>query len=247
MHKKADLAALGYRAARTCTCWRRPFRGAVGDRIVWIGDPAYHRADLAALASPQRMAARRALISMTSTRTAERFVLDEAGTSHFVAVDEQGNVVSLTSTVNNMFGSKLVTKGGFVLNDRARRLHHHGDREALASTRAARPNAPQGGARPTSSMTPTVVLKDGEPVFAAGGSGRLRITTATTQVLLARLVFDRAAARRWPIRGSIRRRRAGCSSIRRRRRPCWPIWRRAARSWRARSRTSARCRRCRSG
>jgi gamma-glutamyltranspeptidase/glutathione hydrolase len=43
-------------------------------------------------------------------------------------------------------------------------------------------------------MTPTIVLRDGEPVFAAGGSGGLRIATATTQVLLARLVFDRDPA-----------------------------------------------------
>ncbi|MFT3766341.1 MAG: gamma-glutamyltransferase [Minicystis sp.] len=191
MHKKADLAALGYGSGAYLHLLAETFRGTVGDRMVWIGDPAYVRADLDALAGAKRMAARRALISMTSTRIAERFVLDEAGTSHFVVVDDQGNVVSLTSTVNHMFGSKLVTKGGFVLNDELDEFTSMALEKRFGIRPGRGPNSPRGGARPASSMTPTVVLKDGEPVFAAGGLGGLPITTATTQVLLARLVFDR--------------------------------------------------------
>jgi gamma-glutamyltranspeptidase/glutathione hydrolase len=191
MHKKADLAALGYGSGAYLHLLAETFRGAVGDRMVWIGDPAFHRADLAALASPRRMAARRATISLTATRTAERFVLDEQGTSHFVAVDDQGNVVSLTSTVNNMFGSRLVTRGGFVLNDQLDDFTTAALEKRFGIRPGSGPNSPRGGARSASSMTPTVVLRDGEPVFAAGGSGGLRIPTATTQVLLARLVFDR--------------------------------------------------------
>ncbi|APR83295.1 Gamma-glutamyltranspeptidase [Minicystis rosea] len=194
MHKKADLAALGYGSGAYLHLLAETFRGAVGDRMVWIGDPAFNRADLAALAGPQRMAARRARISLTETRIAERFVLDEAGTSHFVAVDDQGNVVSLTSTVNNMFGSRLVTKGGFVLNDQLDDFTSMALEKRFGIRPGRGPNSPRGGARPASSMTPTLVLKDGEPIFAAGGSGGLRIATATTQVLLARLVFDRNAA-----------------------------------------------------
>ncbi|HMY17008.1 MAG TPA: gamma-glutamyltransferase, partial [Polyangium sp.] len=98
-----------------------------------------------------------------------------------------GNVASITSTVNNLFGSRLVAEGGFVLNDelddftdeRIYKLYgvHDG------------PNRPRGGARPVSSMTPTIVFKDGKPVLALGGSGGTRIATGTTQVLLAHLAF----------------------------------------------------------
>lgn len=194
MHSKADLAKLGYGSGAYLHLLAETFRGAVADRVKWIGDPAFHRADVAALSSAPRMAARRARISLEATRTAERFVLDEAGTSHLVAVDDEGNVVALTSTVNNMFGSKLVTAGGFVLNDTLDDFTTTALERRFGLGPGRGPNAPHGGARPASSMTPTLVLRDGAPVFALGGSGGLRIVTGTTQVLLARLVFDRAPA-----------------------------------------------------
>lgn len=194
MHTKADLTQLGYGSGAYLHLLAETFRGATADRMVWIGDPAFHRADVAALAAPARMAARRARISLTATRPAERFVLDEQGTSHLVVVDDQGNVVSLTTTVNSMFGSRLVTAGGFVLNDELSDFTSMRIEKRFGMKPLRGPNAPAGGARPASSMTPTVVLKDGAPVFAAGGSGGLRITTATTQVLLAQLAFGRVPA-----------------------------------------------------
>src|SRR5262249_35256635 len=106
-------------------------------------------------------------------------------------VDDQGNVVSLTSNVGDMFGSKLVTRGGFVLNDELDDFTIASLEKRFGLRPGHGPNTPRGGARPASSMTPTVVLKDGAPIFAAGGSGGLRIVTGTTQVLLAQLVFDR--------------------------------------------------------
>ena len=194
MHRKADLAALGYGSGAYLHLLAETFRGAVADRVKWIGDPAFYKADVEALASAPRMAARRARISLDATRIAEQFVLDEAGTSHLVAVDDEGNVVALTSTVNNMFGSKLVTAGGFVLNDGLDDFTTPALERRFGLGPGRGPNAPHGGARSASSMTPTLVLRDGAPIFALGGSGGLRIVTGTTQVLLARLVFDRAPA-----------------------------------------------------
>src|SRR5690606_5962050 len=55
------------------------------------------------------------------------------------------------------------------------------------------PNRPRPGARPISSMTPTIVLRDGEPVLATGGSGGMRIAGNVTQAVLYRLVFDKSA------------------------------------------------------
>jgi gamma-glutamyltranspeptidase/glutathione hydrolase len=140
------------------------------------------------------MAARRAKIALESTTPAERFHLDEHGTSHLVVVDEQGNVVALTSTVNNMFGARLVTAGGFVLNDQLDDFTTMALEKRFGIPPGRGPNSPRSGARPASSMTPTIVLKEGTPVFSAGGSGGMRIPTATTQVLLAWLVFGRDPA-----------------------------------------------------
>jgi gamma-glutamyltranspeptidase/glutathione hydrolase len=166
----------------------------VSDRVRAVGDPAFVKVDADALASSARMKARRARISLTETTPATQFSLDEHGTSHLVTIDEQGDVVSITSTVNDMFGCKLVTKGGFVLNDELDDFSSWAVEKRFGIRPGSGPNSPRGGARPASSMTPTIVLEGGAPVLALGGSGGMKIPTATTQVLLARLVFGRTLA-----------------------------------------------------
>lgn len=189
MHSKADLAALKYGSGAYLHTLAETFRGAVADRVRLLGDPAFVKVNVDALTSRDRMKQRRATISLDATTPAEKFSVKEAGTSHLVAIDAEGNIVSVTSTVNNMFGAKVVAKGGFVLNDELDDFTSEPIEKRFGIRRG--PNAPRAGARPVSSMTPTIVLKDGTPVLALGGSGGTRIATGTTQVLLARLVFDR--------------------------------------------------------
>jgi gamma-glutamyltranspeptidase/glutathione hydrolase len=193
MHRKAELSDLGAGSGGYLHLLAETFRGAVSDRVRAIGDPAFHKVDVEALASPARMKARRARISLTATTPAERFTLDESGTTHFVAVDEEGNVASVTSTVNNMFGCKLVTQGGFALNDQLDDFTPQATERRFGIRPGSGPNSPRGGARPASSMTPTLVLDAGAPVLALGGSGGMKIPTATTQVLLSFLVFGQPA------------------------------------------------------
>jgi gamma-glutamyltranspeptidase/glutathione hydrolase len=182
MHGKKDLEALGVDTGPWVHVLAETFRGAVADRIRGIGDPAFVKMDVASMVAPARMKARRARIQVGTTTPAEKFSTSEAGTSHMVTVDADGNVVAITSTVNNMFGAKLVTDGGFVLNDELADFADDktDDRFAMRSG----PNAPRGGARPVSSMTPTLVTKVGDVVLALGGSGGTRIATGVTQVLL---------------------------------------------------------------
>ncbi len=194
MHSRAELAGLGQGSGAYLHVLAETFRGAVADRVRTIGDPAFVKVDAEALAAEARMRARRAQISLTSTRPAERFAFDEGGTSHLVVVDEQGDVVSITTTVNNMFGCRLVTGGGFVLNDELDDFTSQAIERRFGIRPGHGPNSPRGGARPASSMTPTIVLEAGAPVLALGGSGGMKIPTATTQVLLSRLVFGRGVA-----------------------------------------------------
>lgn len=190
MHSKADLTSLGWGTGAYYHLLAETFKGAIADRVRTIGDPAFVKMDVAKLVDPARMKARRARIKMDSTIPAEKFKTDEAGTSHVVVTDAEGNVVSVTSTVNNMFGAKLVTAGGFVLNDELNDF----TAENTAKQFGAKddPNKPRPGARPASSMTPTIVIKEGKPVLALGGSGGMRIATGSTQVLLAILAFGRS-------------------------------------------------------
>jgi gamma-glutamyltranspeptidase/glutathione hydrolase len=189
MHSKADLVALGHNTGAYAHLLAETFRGAVSDRVRAVGDPAFVKVDVAGLVARERMKARRARISLTSTTPAEKFRIEEAGTNHLVAVDAEGNIVSITTTINNMFGAKLVTEGGFPLNDELEDFTTERIEALYGVTRLKGPNSPRGGARPVSSMTPTIVLQGERPVLALGGSGGTRIATGVTQVLLAQLAF----------------------------------------------------------
>jgi len=191
LYEPEELRAWGHGTAVYYHMLAESFRASVADRIRYIGDPAYVKMDVARLVSRERMRERRALISPERTRRAESFPLCEAGTSHFVALDAEGNAVSVTSTINHMFGAKLVTRGGFPLNDELDDFTTESLERLFEARR--RPNAPRGGARPVSSMTPTIAVQDGRAVLAVGGSGGTRIATSVSQVLLAQLAFGRQA------------------------------------------------------
>ncbi|HKQ71586.1 MAG TPA: gamma-glutamyltransferase, partial [Polyangiaceae bacterium] len=143
------------------------------------------------LLNPQRLAARRAKIGSERTHAPPQFELVEYGTTHLSIADAQGNVVALTTTVNDYFGSGVFApRSGVLLNDE---LSDFTD-PALAARFGAFPNAARGGARPVSSMTPTIFFRDGAPVLAVGGSGGLRIPVNVTQAVVCRLVFGKSAS-----------------------------------------------------
>jgi gamma-glutamyltranspeptidase/glutathione hydrolase len=150
------------------------------------------RVDSAALLDERRLAQRRRAIALDRTHTMPRFGLEEQGTHHLVTADRAGNVVSLTTTINDAFGAMLLApQSGVLLNDqlddftRAESVAPFGMKES--------PNRPRAGARPVSSMTPTLVVAGGRPVLALGGSGGMAIATNVTQVLLGSLVFEQGA------------------------------------------------------
>jgi gamma-glutamyltranspeptidase/glutathione hydrolase len=165
-------------------------RGSLADRLRFVGDPEHVRVDVASLLGSERMTRRRATIRADRTRRIPEFALEGGGTHHLVVADKGGNVVSLTTTVNTVFGAKLVTAGGIVLNDELDDFTAQRDVTPLGLERS--PNRPRPGARPVSSMTPAIVFQGGQWVLALGGSGGPAIATNVTQTVLARLAFDRA-------------------------------------------------------
>ena len=167
-------------------------RGALADRIRFASDPdlepATQKAYEAALA-PAQLAARRARIDPNKTRPAPEWKTREQGTSHLVVWDYEGNVVSMTTTVNGPFGASVVAGDtGILLNDELDDFSTADDVAGFGVVGLG-PNRPRPKARPVSSMTPVIVLEDGAPVLAVGGSGGQRIATGVTQGTLCRLVF----------------------------------------------------------
>ncbi|MBX3184713.1 MAG: gamma-glutamyltransferase [Polyangiaceae bacterium] len=194
LFNKAELVKLGFDSGAYQHLLAEGMRGAVADRMRYLGDPAVQPADLPALMAPERLAKRRASLSIHRTHMPMRFGLEGTGTHHLVTADAAGNMVSLTTTVNRLFGAKIVaTESGVVMNDEL------DDFTAQASVvpygMKQSPNRPRPGARPLSSMTPTIVVKDGVAVLGIGGSGGPTIPTNVTQLLLGRLAFDMPATK----------------------------------------------------
>ena len=114
----------------------------------------------------------------------------DSGTSHVSVVDAQGMAVGCTETINLTFGSLLADPTwGIVLNDELDDFTADPDRANAFGLRQSRGNLPGPGKRPLSSMSPTIVLKDGEVRLVAGASGGPRIITGTFQVILNCLLF----------------------------------------------------------
>lgn len=183
-------------------------RLAFADRNRWVGDPAYVRVPVRAMIDPKYLEGRSALIqpgrALKRGRPGRlpgiRGAVPPAGpalelpsTSHFVVVDGQGNIVSMTSTIENAFGSQIMV-GGFLLNNE---LTDFSFRDRVNGRRVA--NRVEGGKRPRSSMTPTIIFRpDGSPLLGIGSPGGSSIIgyvlRAVTGVIDWRLPLDKAVA-----------------------------------------------------
>lgn len=111
----------------------------------------------------------------------------EQSTIHLSVNDHEGNIVSYTSTIVSIGGNGMVVPGyGFLLNDAL---------SGRTPTKDANdPNYPRPNFRTLSSMSPTIVMKDGEPVMTVGAPGSATILTTVTQVMLNKLDFDMSLA-----------------------------------------------------
>jgi len=175
---------------------------AYADRAHYLGDPAFVSAPVATLITKDYAATQRASIDLDHatpwadavTATPPR---EGSNTTHFSVVDSSGNAVSNTYTLNFSYGVGLVAEGTGVL------LNNELD-DFTAAPGAANAyglvgfdaNLPGPGKRPLSSMSPTIVLKDGKPVLVTGSPGGSRIISTVLQVIVDVLDYhmDVAAA-----------------------------------------------------
>lgn len=110
---------------------------------------------------------------------------DDTGTTHFSVMDGDGNAVAFTSTVNTIYGSQVVSEHyGILLNNEMDDFATAPMQPNAFGLVGLEANAVRAGARPLSSMSPTLVFKDNDVVASLGGSGGPRIITSTIQTLL---------------------------------------------------------------
>ena len=179
-------------------------RLAFADRNRYLGDPRYVDVPQQQLLSPSFSRQRACLIdprkagvspaapgdpfarshSCTPPSGAAVPVPDrEHHTNHFVVADGAGNVVSCTNTIEELGGSGIVVPSrGFLLNNELTDFNF-----APTQGSAPDPNLPAPGKRPRSSMSPTIVLRDGRPFLAVGSPGGATIITTVLQILVNRI------------------------------------------------------------
>lgn len=178
---------------------------AFADRARWLGDPEFVDVPTGRLISPAYLAERAGLIDPLHTIALDRYGTGpedarehprDGGTSHFSVIDEHGNAVACTETVNLEFGSLLcVPEYGFPLNDQMDDfLTRTGEANAFGLTQSTR-NLPAPGKRPLSSMSPTIAVDSasGNVELVVGASGGPRIISSTLQTALNALVYDMTA------------------------------------------------------
>ncbi|MBL4892376.1 MAG: gamma-glutamyltransferase [Rhizobiaceae bacterium] len=102
-------------------------------------------------------------------------------TSHFSIVDSEGNVVSMTTTIENGFGSRLMVRG-FLLNNELTDFSFRAERDGKKIANRVEP-----GKRPRSSMSPTIIMRDGKPYMAIGSPGGSRIIGYVAKTIIAHL------------------------------------------------------------
>jgi len=175
---------------------------AYADRARYLGDPAFVNVPVATLISKDYAAKQRAGIDLdraTPWTDALSAVPPREGsnTTHFSVVDSLGNAVSNTYTLNFNYGVGLVAEGtGVLLNNELDDFTAAPGASNAFGLVGFEANLPGPGKRPLSSMSPTIVLKDGKPVLVTGSPGGSRIISAVMQVILNVLDYrmDVAAA-----------------------------------------------------
>lgn len=173
-----DVAGLGFGTADTLHLLAECLKIAFTDRAAHVGDPATVEVPVDWLISHAYAAERRAGIEMDRAAPLAAGVppsVESATTTHVTAADDDGNIVAMTQTINNAFGARVIAPGtGILLNNTM----------ALFDPHPGHPNSVGPGKRVVSSVSPTLVTKDGQPFMAIGLPGGVRIFPSVLQALV---------------------------------------------------------------
>ena len=171
-------------------------RLAFADRNAYLADPEFVEAPVQGLMSKEYAARRRELIDPLRARhhaeagdpypfqhdssvplrpKTARLLSESAHTTHLAVSDKDGNIVAYTYTIESWGGSGITVPGyGFILNNEMTDFDFSGPH----------PNVPEAGKRPRSSMSPTIVFRDGKPAFTVGSPGGATIITTVLQTIV---------------------------------------------------------------
>ena len=192
-----DLKKEGHNSAAVIHLMVEAMKRAYADRSKYLGDPDFTDVPVRWLTSKEYAKKRRSDIPPKTATPSDTigpgkvapYESDE--TTHFSVVDEKGNAVSNTYTINFSFGSGIVVEGaGFLLNNEMDDFSAKAGVPNAYGLVGGEANAIEANKRMLSSMSPTIVMKDGKPFIVTGTPGGSRIITTIVQLIMNVVDFD---------------------------------------------------------
>jgi gamma-glutamyltranspeptidase/glutathione hydrolase len=186
-----NLAEMGQNSSDELHLLTEVMRRAFADRAEFMGDADFVKVPIAGITSKKY--AEELLKTIDPTRATPSTAVkagapagyESTETTHYTVIDEEGNVVSNTYTLNNGFGSAVTARGtGVLLNDEMDDFTSKPGVPNMFGLLQGEANAIAPGKRPLSAMTPTIILKDGKVYFAIGSPGGPTIINTVLQVIL---------------------------------------------------------------
>jgi gamma-glutamyltranspeptidase / glutathione hydrolase len=184
------IGELGFGSAETMHLMAEAMKLAYADRSEFLGDSDFTPVPISGLTSKKYAETLRAGIdrvhatASATIKPSDPYPYESDQTTHFSVVDEDGNAVSNTYTLNLPFGNGLVAEGtGILMNNEMDDFSAKPGVPNAYGLIGGKANAIEPGKRPLSSMSPTIVLKDGNVVIVTGSPGGSRIITTVVQVI----------------------------------------------------------------
>ena len=198
MLEKYDLRAMGYNSAEKYHLLTEVLRRSFADRAEFMGDPDFANVPVSQLLDKNYLEKRGETIDLTKASKSSEIGHGEIvgkesmDTTHFTVVDADGNVVTNTYTINDLYGSAVTAKGtGVLFNDEMDDFAAQPGKANMFGLIQGEKNSVQPKKRPLSSMTPAIVLrKDGSLWFATGARGGPRIITTVLQIIINMIDHD---------------------------------------------------------
>ncbi len=192
-----DLKSMGQNSADAIHVMSEAMKFAYADRSEYLGDPDFVTVPVGALTSKGYAKSLAAKIDMNKARPSSEIrpgklaPYESDQTTHYSVVDSQGNAVAVTYTLNTNFGSGIVAgSSGILLNNQMDDFSAKPGVPNVYGLIGGEANAVQAGKRPLSSMSPTIVTKDGQVFLVTGSPGGSRIITTVLQIVLNTLEFN---------------------------------------------------------
>jgi gamma-glutamyltranspeptidase/glutathione hydrolase len=185
-----DIAAMGYGSAQSVHLMIEAERRAYADRAQHLGDADFYPVPASELISKDYARKRFAdfdakQASLSADIGAGNIPYESPETTHASVMDKDGNAVAYTTTLNLSYGAKMVVTGaGFLLNNEMDDFSAKENSPNAFGLIGRKANAIEPGKRMLSSMTPTIVRKDGKPILVTGSPGGSTIITTTLQVVM---------------------------------------------------------------